>query len=510
MNRTPLNPITKDHIATYNEDGVASRLPTMHAVTHADPFVLPRRIADLPGPRGWPLLGNLPQLDIPSLHQQFESWAAAHGPVYRLRFGTRDAVVVAQPELIASILCDRPEGWSRLRSMEKVIDEMGIDGLFSAEGEAWRRQRRLVTSAFTPGHLKRYFPLVQRVTERLKERLDQAASDGAAFDLQTLLMQYSVDVTASLAFGADVNTLQHDGGTLQEHLGKILPKLAQRVNALFPYWRWFTLPADRTFAGHLGATHEAVRGFVQAARERIAADPTLEHSPTNLLEAMLTSRDADGESLTEADVSGNVLTMLLAGEDTTAHTLAWTLYLLYKHPETWRDIVAEVDVALGSELTPATPEATYALSSIENAANESMRLRPVTPMSYFENNRPTDLAGMAVPAGTFVICLMRCSAVNPAIDPDAAVFRPSRWRMPSDTPDRKLTAFSLPFGAGPRICPGRYLAMLEMKMVLATIARNYELIDVGTSTGVPPRETYSITMFPAGLRMRIKPRARVH
>ena len=99
----------------------------MDAVTLAEAPALSRRIADLPGPRGWPLLGNLPQLDIPSLHQQLEGWAAVHGPIYRLRFGTRDAVVVSRTDLIAAVGRDRPDGWSRLRSMEKVIAELGID-----------------------------------------------------------------------------------------------------------------------------------------------------------------------------------------------------------------------------------------------------------------------------------------------------------------------------------------------------------------------------------------------
>ena len=477
----------------------------MDTMTLADPAVA-RRIGDLPGPRGWPLLGNLPQFDLTSMHQQLEGWAAEYGPVYRLRFGTRDAVVIAQPELIASIHRDRPDGWSRLRSMEQKIHEMGIDGLFAAEGDAWRRQRRLVAGAFTPGHLKRYFPMIHRVTDRLRQRLDQAADQGAPIELQALLMRYTVDITASLAFGADVNTLEHDGNALQEHLDKVFPKLARRLNAPLPYWRWFTLPSDRVFERHLAAGHAAVRGFVQAARARMTDDPALERNPTNLLEAMLAARDSDGAALTEAEVAGNVFTMLLAGEDTTANTLAWSLYLLHTHPQAWRRIVAEVDAALGADALPATAEAAAGLSTIEDATSESMRLRPVAPLSYLENNAPTQIAGVDLPAGTFVICLMRTGAVDAATAADAAVFRPERWRVGEDAPDRTLVAASMPFGVGPRICPGRYLAMLEMKMVLAMIARRYELVDVRTSSGEPPRERFAFAMSPAGLRMWLKHR----
>ncbi len=475
---------------------------------------VPRRIADLGGPRGWPLLGNLPQIDLATFHQQLEGWAKIHGPLYRLRIGPRNVLVVARPDLIAGILRDRPEGWSRLRTMQAVIREMGVDGVFSSEGEAWRRQRRLVAAAFTPSQLKRYFPVVERMTERLKERLDAAAQAGTSIDLQATLMRYSVDVTASLAFGIDVNTMQQADGVVQEHLDQVFPMLMRRMNAAFPLWRYVKLPADRAFDRHLAAGHAAVASFVQAARERIAANPGLAERPTNLLEAMLAARDADGGTLSEAEVAGNVFTMLLAGEDTTANTLAWTLYLLHTHPGTWRAVVAEVDAALGADAIPRSVQAAGGLALVEDCSNESMRLRPVGPVSYVENNATTEIEGVALPAGTFVICLMRSGAVDAGAATDAAEFRPSRWRAAADgelganAGDRRLTTASMPFGAGPRVCPGRYLAMLEMRMVLATIARNYQVLEVGTEHGAPPRERLAFAMSPVGLRMRIKARSR--
>ena len=281
----------------------------------------PKRIADLDGPRGWPLVGNLLQLDIPQFHRQLEGWAKIYGPLYRLRIGPRDALVVARPDLIAGFLRNRPEGWSRLLAMQAVIREMGIDGVFSAEGEAWRRQRRLVAAAFTPSLLKRYFPMVARMTERLHEHLELAARTGAWIDLQTMLMRYTVDVTASLAFGVDVNTMHQANGALQEHLDHVFPMLMRRMYAPFPLWRYVKLPADRAFDRHLAAGHAAVQVFVQSARDRIAENPTLAERPTNLLEAMLVAHDADGGTLSEAEVAGNVFTMLLAGEDTTAQHL---------------------------------------------------------------------------------------------------------------------------------------------------------------------------------------------
>jgi cytochrome P450 len=470
-----------------------------------------RQIADVAGPRGWPVLGNMPQIEVPRMHAQLEAWAAKYGSIYRLKLSFRDALVVSRPDLVAAILRDRPDGWRRLGTMQSVIREIGVDGLFSAEGDNWRRQRRLIMAAFDPGHLRQYFPSLQRVTQRLKVGLDAAARQQESIDLQRVLMRYTVDVTAGLAFGIDMNTQQDPDNALQSHLDKVFPMFARRISAAFPWWRYVKLPSDRVFDRHLAKLHAAVHGFVQAARDRVDRDPGLREHPTNLLEAMLAAHDHESGMLTEEELVGNVFTMLLAGEDTTANTLCWTLYLLHTHREAWDELVADVDRLLGPDVLPESFDTARELGSIERCANEAMRLRPVAPMFFMESNRATTLDGIAVPAGTFVICLTRPGAVDPVVSGDAAHFRPSRWEReatagdenPGDAGRRALLKASVPFGAGPRICPGRYLALLQTKMVLALLARNYELVDVGTEDGAPPRERFAFTMFPTGLRMKV-------
>ncbi len=143
--------------------------------------------------------------------------------------------------------------------------------------------------------------------------------------------------------------------------------------------------------------HAAVKGFVQAARERMDGDPRLREQPANLLEAMIAARDEESGMLSEEELVGNVFTLLLAGEDTTANTLCWTLYLLHTHREAWRALVADVDRLLGADAMPRSFDVTRELESIEHCASESMRLRPVAPMFFMENNRATTLDGIAIP-----------------------------------------------------------------------------------------------------------------
>jgi cytochrome P450 len=141
-------------------------------------------------------------------------------------------------------------------------------------------------------------------------------------------------------------------------------------------------------------------------------------------------------------------------------------------------------------------------------------LRPVAPLFFMESNVATVLEDVHLPAGSAVIFLMRRGAVDARRAGDAAEFRPARWRQgpdgtaPAAADERGLLKASIPFGAGPRLCPGRYVAMLEIKMVIATLARNFELVEVDTADGAPPQERLEFTMYPAGLRMALAARRR--
>lgn len=468
-----------------------------------------RRIDALPGPSPWPLLGNLLKVDPLRMHTQLERWADEYGPLYRFRLGRRKAVVVAEPEHIATILRDRPDGWRRLRSMQTLIGEVGAHGVFSAEGDDWRRQRRLVMKAFDPPHLQRYFPSLLRVTERLRACLDAAADSGAAVDLQTLLMRYTVDVTAGLALGIDMNTQQHPDDALQGHLDQVFPMLMKRILAPFPWWRYVRLPSDRAFDRHLARVHDAVEGLIAAARERMAHDHSLHDAPGNLLEALIAARDDEGSGLSERDLVGNVLTVLLAGEDTTANTLGWTLHLLHTHRDVRDELVEEVDAVLGDDRLPSRFDVARGFEAIEQCVEEAMRLRPVAPLLILEANAATTVGDVALEPGTLAMCLMRPGAVDVRRSADAHEFRPRRWQRDPGQRQDALQKASMPFGAGPRLCPGRYLAMLEMKMVLATLMHNFELVSVGTEDGSAPEERLAFTMFAMGLKIRVAPR-RLH
>ena len=467
-----------------------------------------RRFDDLPGPRALPVVGNLLQIKPDRLHLQMEQWCKQYGPIFKLQLGPRKAVVFGDHSLVQATLRDRPDGFRRTSRLREIVEEMGLPvGVFNATGDAWKAQRRMVMHGFDPTHVRRYFPSLQGVAQRLVGRWQKAAAAGASIDLQADLMRYTVDTIAGLAFGAEVNTLETDDDVIQQHLDTIFPAITRRVFAPLPTWRWFPSQADRELQRSLVVVKEAVDGFIVQARATLAADPARRESPHNLLEAMITAADQPDSGIDDGQVAGNVLTMLLAGEDTTANTIAWMIHLLWANPLALAMATEEVRRVCGSEPLP-TLAMVEQLDYVEACCHETMRLKPVAPLMPQQALRDSAVGGVQITTGMIVFGLMRVDSVSDAHVPQAALFDPQRW-LADGRPGQAASAakrISMPFGAGPRICPGRYLAMLEMKMAMAVLLQHFDIDLVDTADGQPPAEQLNFTMTPVGLRMQLRRR----
>ena len=468
-----------------------------------------RRFDDLPGPRRLPVLGNLLQIDAARMHQQLEDWCGQYGPFYGLKLGSRRIVVVGDHEATAKAMRDRPDGFRRTARMEEIGRGMGLlPGVFGVEGETWKRQRRMVMAGFDPAHVRRYHPALVTVAQRLAGRWAKAAQGGSVIDLQSDLMRFTVDAIAGLAFGAEVNTLESDGDVIQQHLDKIFPTLFKRMFSPLSTWRWLRTPAVRDVERSVAAVNLAVQGFIAQARQRLLDEPSRREQPGNLLEAMLVAADEPDSGIGDEEIAGNVLTMLLAGEDTTANTLAWMIDLLWRHPAALARATEEVRQICGRADAP-TMEQLAELDYVEACAHETMRLKPVAPIIGLQALRDTVLGDVMIPAGGVIINVMRRDSVSESHMPRAAAFEPERWLADGHPGAAAASAkrTSMPFGAGPRICPGRYMALLEMKLAMAVLLGRFDIQAVDTADGQPARELLKFTMTPLGLRMRLRERA---
>jgi cytochrome P450 len=198
-----------------------------------------------------------------------------------------------------------------------------------------------------------------------------------------------------------------------------------------------------------------------------------------------------------------MLTMLLAGEDTTANTLAWMIYLLSRNPNALQRARDEVRANLGAQGLPMELDQLSALVFVEACAHETMRLKPVAPIILSEAVRDSVVAGIEVPASQLVMLLMRPAATDERHFRAAQAFDPARWLAEAGRNPGSAKRVAMPFGAGPRLCPGRYLAVLEMKMVIAMLLGSFEVQSVRTADGREPQEQLALTMSPVGLRMTL-------
>ncbi|MFI6316489.1 cytochrome P450 [Nonomuraea sp. NPDC050556] len=349
-----------------------------------------KRLPVAPGRR---LLGRLHLL-----HRYLDEWTRAYGPLYRFRLGGKPFVVVADPQRARQILRDRPDGFRRMSAIGDVLGELGLAGLFAAEGDDWRRRRRPVARALNAAPAEE---VVAAATDRLRERWARRSPGG---DVHADLMRFTAEVMAGVALGREL--------AARESLAEIFPMLARRINAPFPYWRYVKLPADRR-----------LDRAIAALRAEIGGGPFLEAIPAD-------------QAFAEA------MTVLVAGQDTTASTLSWLLHHLATHPGAWERARLDPDEVI----------------------RESMRLRPVAPFLFLETLRDTDIAEARVPRGTAVIVMTGAA-----------------------------------FGGGPRVCPGSALAMLELRSVVAMLLDTFER-PVST---VLPGERFTFAVEPVGLRLEL-------
>ena len=467
-----------------------------------------RQIKDLPGPRAWPLVGNALQVNLTSVHLDFERWARKFGPLYRIKMGRMKMLVIADNELFGAVLRDRPNGFQRNPRVTEIGIEMGLpQGLGTAEGEDWLRQRRMVMASFAPGQVRAYFPSLRTVLLRLQGRWQKAAHANQSINLQADLMRFTVDAIAGLAFGKDINTLESGDDIIQRHLDKVLPAVFRRVVALVPHWRYLRLPADRALEHSVAVINAALLDFVAHARQRLLNDPALRDKPGNLLEAMILAADQPGSELGDRQVVGNVLTMLLAGEDTTANTLAWLIYLLQRNPISLLKAKQEV-LALAPDPGSYSMDLMEKLVFLEACISETMRLKPVAPVMVLQALRDTAVGDVAVPKETLVMGVLRHDSVSERHFHNPQAFEPQRWLPDAPQPlEAVAKRAAMPFGSGPRMCPGRYLALLEMKLAMAMLLASFDIQAVDTPDGGPAQERMTVTMAPVGLHMKLRERS---
>jgi len=444
-----------------------------------------------PGPRGHWLLGSLPEFRSDLLGLLSEA-AREHGDVARLRLGPATSLLsLSHPELIEEVLVSRESEFVKHRFFWRHVSRLFGDGLLTSSGELWKRQHALIAPAFRQQRLA----LSADAMVAAVARLIAGGGDGAVGDVRTDMTRLTLDIAARVLFDRELDHSALDRIRLAVDQGSA--EISKRLRRLLPIADRVPTPGNRRYLA-------AVRELDAVAAEIIDERRVRRQGRPDLLSTLLESRDAAGRPLDPGLVRDEVVTLLLAGHETTALSLTWTLYLLARHPEVAAKVEAEVDAVVGAERAPGSGDLAN-LGYIAQVIGEAMRLYPPVYLVGRETIRETELGGYRLPAATVLLMSQWVVHRDPRHFPDPASFRPERWTEPMG---RALPRFAyFPFGGGPRICIGQPLALMEAKLVLATICQRFRLSDASAAPVHPYAEVTLRPNRPIRLRVARRPRA---
>jgi cytochrome P450 len=464
-----------------------------------------RSIGDLSGPRGLPLVGNLLQVRPSRIHLQLEQWCREYGPIFRFDLGRGTMVGIGDSDAMSAILRDRPDGFRRSQNLKRIVDELGIHPLFTSEGQAWRDARRGFVAAVPAAFLRSRFDVVASALQRLHRRVEPAARVGQTLDVKDHLMSYTFDVIWPLACGGELS----DDPPRRE-VQTLLRTMQRRVLAPLPYWRWLPLAETRAVDRAVETLSSHARIALARARARIRERPDLGAQPQSVIEAMVATQTGGSPHSEELLVGNIIFAMFIGGLETAATVLAWALWFLAREPHAQARLATEAHSILGDQPYPTDVDSIDRLDYTEAVLHESMRLKPSLPFIPMQALQDTTILDTHIPTGTKLTILNRHAALQPTNFSDPDRFDPGRWLAPEhsrQTTDRPRTHqrnASVPFGAGPRFCPGRNLALLETKAALAMIGANFEISLDGSAKPVTERMQGSLA--PNHLRLQLRKR----
>jgi len=444
-----------------------------------------------PGPRPrWPL-GTLLEFRRDPLAFLLQL-ARTYGGVAHLGLRRR-VFLVSDPAGVKHVLQDNADNYGRnTRSVRALRETLG-NGLLTITGPAWWRNRRLAQPAFHKQRLAGFASTIAAGGDELVQRLRQTGAAGTALDVVPELSRAALQILGRCLFERD---LTDEADVVGRALNVVLHQTVERLSRVFALPRWLPTPENLRFRGARRALDNVVLALI-AERRRAGTDRG------DLLSMFLTARDEDtGEGLSDQQIRDEIMTMLLAGHETTALSLSWTFHLLSQHPDVRDGLENEVDGVLGDRLP--TVEDLGRLPYTRAVIEESLRVYPPAWIIPRSAEADDQIAGYHIPAGSIVIVSPYVTHRDPSLWPAPDTFDPRRFAAAHKETLPRYAYF--PFGGGPHLCIGAGFAMMEATLLIAAIARTLRL-DAAPGRTVTPDAL--VTLRPrTGLWMTVRRRER--
>ena len=369
------------------------------------------------------------------------------GDIYKVYSAQRKSYtyVLNDPEMIRHVMITNNRNYIKGVGIDRVKILLG-NGIMASEGEYWKRQRRMIQPAFHRKVIERLSSAIITANQQMLKDWEHKAGTSKLINLTAELSKVTLRIVLQALFSADLTTLQQQPGSTPFDM---LTEEHQR---------------DLTFAMRFRSLASTIRGIMQQRRDE-------NRTEEDFLSMMLSARDPEtGEGMTDREIVDEIMTLIVAGHETTASALNWTWYLLYTHPEVYNKLRMEV-AALGN-VTPGFRHLPQ-LSFVKQVIDETMRLYP--PGWLLTRRCVTDdkIGPYHVPAGTDLFISPYVMHRHPEYWNEPAAFKPERFSHPQQKDRRRFEYF--PFGGGPRQCIGDYFAQVEMQLHLAIVTQQFDL-----------------------------------
>jgi cytochrome P450 len=417
--------------------------------------------APVPPPKALPFFKYLNTLRDNTL-ATFDQQAYEQDIVHRRLLGS-DAFVVSEPSAIKRVLLDHVANYTKTEMTRRILEPGLGKGLITLEGETWKAHRRTMAPSFDLRSVASYTPIMTAAAEELLAQW-QTLGEGASLDVSDAMMEVTLKIISRTMFSTDsddiMNIMGHAAGRYQ---------LTVRPNVL----DLFGVPDRIAGWGRRRASNRAFAEFDRVIDGLIASRVADSSSaPKDLLARLIAARDEQtGDGMSTQEVRDHIITMFMAGHETTSMALTWAWFLLSQHPQVEAKLHAELDSVLGGRAP--THDDLARLTYSRMVIDETMRIYPAVPALERQAVEADTLAGTRIPKGAFVLIVPWVLHRHQKLWKDPGRFDPERF-SPEQSAARSRFSF-LPFGGGRRICIGAAFATAEATILLASLAQHYVL-----------------------------------
>lgn len=438
-----------------------------------------------PGPKGVFLLGSLPAFRRDPL-EFCTGLARDYGDLAFFRLGPIQCVQVNRPEWIQHLLTKEAGRMHKSWDYRELAFVLG-EGLVTSEGDLWKRQRRLIQPAFHNDRIRTY---AKTMVERAGVMLE-GWRDGQELELSSAMSQVTLEIVGRALFGADV---ADDAKVISEAITVFMDRFEALMTSWVPLPVAWPLPGNRRALAAIRRMDEVVYRMV---RERRASSARGD----DLLSWLIEARDEQG-ALDDKQLRDELVTLLLAGHETTSLALTWTLMLLSENPDVERRLARHLDEVLRGRAPQPGDEPN--LGFTRQVVEEGMRLRPPVWGAGREALEDIALGEFVIPKGTQIFFTQWVTHHDPRFFPNPEHFDPDRWSADERESIPRYAYF--PFGGGPRVCVGMNFAMMEATLLLAAIVQRFHVeVLPGQTIELQP----AVTLRPKnGIRVKLESRTR--